>query len=206
MNPSRWPESCVIGPWSSSLRRDRAAGRSELDSVLDYGVCNVSGKKVEAMRELRSGELAIRAGVNVETLRFYEREGLLHEPPRRPSGYRRYPADAIDVVRFIRRAQALGFSLKEIKELLTLRAVPRATCGDVVSLARKKVEEIDSKLRDLRSMKAALSRLLTDCTAAAPIARCPIIESLASGTEVPVSRSGSRATVDASRARPKRRS
>ncbi len=158
------------------------------------------------MRELRSGELAIRAGVNVETLRFYEREGLLQEPPRLPSGYRRYPADAIDVVRFIRRAQALGFSLKEIRELLMLRAVPRATCGDVVSLARKKVEEIDCKLRDLHSMKAALSRLLADCTEAAPIARCPIIESLASGTEIPDPRSDSRAKVDGSRARPRRRS
>lgn len=140
------------------------------------------------MTELRSGELAQRAGVNVETLRFYEKQGLLSPPPRRASGYRKYPADAVDVVRFIQRAQALGFSLKEIKELLMLREVPRATCADIVVRARKKVEEVDSKIRDLRSMKAALNRLLRDCTGAAPITRCPIIESLVSGAGTAVGR------------------
>jgi MerR family mercuric resistance operon transcriptional regulator len=131
------------------------------------------------MTAIRTGELARRAGVGVETLRFYEREGLLPKPPQRASGYRDYPPEAVDLVRFIRRAQALGFTLKEVRELLALREVPRATCGDVVVLARHKVAEIDAKLADLRAMRAALTGLLKGCTGAAPIARCPIIESLA---------------------------
>lgn len=129
---------------------------------------------------LRSGQLARDAGVHVETLRFYEKRGLLPVPPRRPSGYREYPHEAVALVRFIQRAQDLGFTLQEIKELLTLRKVARATCGDVVVLARQKVGQIDSKLRDLRSIKLALTRLLADCTGTGPITSCPIIEALTS--------------------------
>jgi len=131
------------------------------------------------MKALRSGELARLANVNVETLRFYERQGLLPEPPRRASGYREYPPEAVSLVRFIKRAQALGFSLREIKELLALREVPRATCGDVVVLARRKMEEIDTKIDDLRAVRVALTKLLKGCTGTAPIAQCPIIEALA---------------------------
>ncbi len=130
------------------------------------------------MTSLRTAELARQAGVGVETLRFYERRGLLPVPPRRASGYRDYPPSAVGLVHFVKRAQALGFSLREIKELLTLREVARATCGDVVALARRKVEEIDAKLADLGAMRAALAGLLKGCTGTAPIARCPIIESL----------------------------
>jgi Hg(II)-responsive transcriptional regulator len=131
------------------------------------------------MPALRTGDLARLAEVNVETLRFYERKGLLPVPPRRASGYRDYPPETVDFVRFIRRAQTLGFSLREIKELLALRSVPRATCGDVVVLARKKVQEIDTRITDLRAMRAALTKLLRGCTGTAPLAQCPIIESLA---------------------------
>lgn len=130
------------------------------------------------MKTLRSGELARHANVNVETLRFYERQGLLSKPPQRASGYREYPPEAVGLVQFIKRAQALGFSLREIKELLALREVPRATCGDVVVLAERKIEEIDAKIGDLRAMRAALGKLLKECTGTAPIAQCPIIESL----------------------------
>jgi Hg(II)-responsive transcriptional regulator len=135
------------------------------------------------MTSLRSGELARRANVNVETLRFYERQGLLPKPPQRASGYRAYPLEAVGLVRFVKRAQALGFSLREIKELLALRDVPRATCGDVVVLARRKVEEIDAKISDLRAMRAALTASLKECTGTAPITRCPIIESLTEENE-----------------------
>jgi Hg(II)-responsive transcriptional regulator len=131
------------------------------------------------MTALRTGDLARLAKVNVETLRFYERQGLLPVPPRRASGYREYPPEAVELVRFIRRAQELGFTLREIKELLTLREVPRATCGDVVVLARRKVAEIDTKINDLSAMRAALTQLLQGCSGKAPIAQCPIIESLA---------------------------
>ncbi|MBI1903695.1 MAG: MerR family DNA-binding protein [Planctomycetia bacterium] len=127
---------------------------------------------------MRTGELAERAGVNVETLRFYERQGLLPVPPRRTSGYREYPAEAVDLVRFIRRAQHLGFSLREIKELLNLRAVPRATCADVAGLAQRKIEDVDAKIRDLRAVRSALAELVNECPRAAPLAQCPIIESL----------------------------
>lgn len=138
---------------------------------------------------LRSGQLAREAGVHVETLRFYEKRGLLPVPPRRLSGYREYPEDAVNVVRFIQRAQALGFSLQETRELLDLREVPRATCGDVVNLAGHKIQQIDDKLRDLRRMRRALSRLLRECTGNAPISRCAIIESLARGERLPRRRS-----------------
>src|ERR1700722_10428536 len=133
------------------------------------------------MTAIRTGELARQAGVGVETLRFYEREGLLPKPPQRASGYRDSPPEAVELVRFIRRAQALGFTLKEVRELLALREVPRATCGDVVALARRKVAEIDAKLADLHAMLAALKGLLRGCTGTAPITRFPIIESLAGG-------------------------
>jgi Hg(II)-responsive transcriptional regulator len=132
-----------------------------------------------AMTPLRSGELARLANVNVETLRFYERRGLLSKPPQRASGYREYPPEAVGLVCFVKRAQTLGFSLREIKELLALREVPRATCGDVQGLAMRKIEEIDAKIGDLRAMRAALTKLLKGCTGTAPIAQCPIIESLA---------------------------
>ena len=79
------------------------------------------------MVSLRIGELARLAGVRPDTLRFYERKGVLPRPPRRPSGYRAYAPEAADLVRFIKRAQELGFSLQQVKELLGLRAVPRAT-------------------------------------------------------------------------------
>jgi Hg(II)-responsive transcriptional regulator len=132
------------------------------------------------MAFLRTGELARRAGVNVETLRFYERQGLLPAPPRRASGYRDYPAETVDLVRFIQRAQHLGFSLREIRELLALRQVPRATCGDVVVLAQRKIAQIGAKISDLRAMRSALAKLLKGCTGGStPIAECPIIESLA---------------------------
>jgi Hg(II)-responsive transcriptional regulator len=125
------------------------------------------------MTALRTGELARLAEVNVETLRFYERKGLLPMPPRRASGYREYPPETVDLVRFIRRAQHLGFSLREIKELLTLREVPRATCGDVVVLARRKIAAIDAKTSDLQAMRTALAGLLEGCPGTAPIAQCP---------------------------------
>jgi Hg(II)-responsive transcriptional regulator len=140
------------------------------------------------MAAIRTGELARQAGVGVETLRFYERQGLLPEPPRRASGYRDYPPESVGLVRFIRRAQAIGFTLKEVRDLLALREIPRATCGDVVALARHKLTEIDAKLADLHSMRAALAGLLEGCTGTPPIARCPIIESLAGEDAPPASR------------------
>jgi MerR family copper efflux transcriptional regulator len=132
---------------------------------------------------LRIGQLARLAKVSVQTLRFYERKGLLSPPPRRPSGYREYPLETVETVRFIHRAQELGFTLREIKELLDLQKVPRSTCGDVVAVAQRKIQEIKEKISDLRAMQTALSKLLTQCKGDAPILQCPIITALAGKRE-----------------------
>jgi Hg(II)-responsive transcriptional regulator len=135
------------------------------------------------MTTLRIGQLAQLAKVTVQTLRFYERKGLLPPPPRRLSGYREYPEETVGIVRFIQRAQELGFTLREIKELLDLRKVARSTCGDVVVVAQRKIEEIDKKIGDLRAMQKALKKLLAECSGDAPITQCPIIESLSGKKE-----------------------
>ena len=96
------------------------------------------------MNGLTVGEVAAHANVHIETLRYYERRGLLAKPPRSTSNYRHYPRGAVRRVRFIKRAQELGFSLKEIKELLVLRAAPRSRCADVRERATTKIH--DSKL------------------------------------------------------------
>ena len=130
------------------------------------------------MEGLRSGELANRGGVNLETVRYYERRGLLPKPPRTPAGYRTFDADAVSRLRFIKQAQALGFSLKEIKELLALRLDPRASCADVRRRAEAKIADIDGKLRALRAIKRALVRLTAACAGRGPVSACPILESL----------------------------
>ena len=130
------------------------------------------------MESLRTGEVARRAGVNVETLRFYEREGILPEPPRRVSGYREYPPETVELIRFVKRAQQLGFSLKEIRELLELREVPRRASKQVRQLVQAKIAEIEAKIRDLESMREALGELLCACRDRPKAATCPIIASL----------------------------
>src|SRR5688572_27027868 len=99
-----------------------------------------------AMNVLTIGQLAKRAGVNLETIRYYERRGLLSEPPRRASGYRQYRPDVVARIRFIKRAQELGFSLNEIHELLSLRVEAATVCSDVKQRAEAKVAEIEQKM------------------------------------------------------------
>jgi MerR family copper efflux transcriptional regulator len=130
------------------------------------------------MDGLTIGEVAARAKVHVETLRYYERRGLLLKPPRSRSNYRLYPEDAVRRVRFIKRAQALGFSLNDIKELLFLRAAPEANCGEVRQHAAAKVNAIDEKIHALTGMKRALSTLVAECSGEGPLTECPILESL----------------------------
>jgi MerR family mercuric resistance operon transcriptional regulator len=113
------------------------------------------------VRPLRIGKLARVANVNVQTLRFYEREGLLFKPHRRLSGYREYPPEAIGLVRLVKRIQALGFSLKEIKAVLALGRGLSATIGDPASLIQSKVEEIDAKIAELRELRQALVTMVT---------------------------------------------
>lgn len=130
------------------------------------------------MTFLRTGEVARQAEVNVETLRFYERRGILPEPPRRESGYREYPPETVELIRFIKRAQELGFSLNEIRGLLDLRRGPRRATGQVPRLVKAKIAEIEHKIRDLEAMNQALAGLLGACEKKASDACCPIIESL----------------------------
>lgn len=130
------------------------------------------------MEHLTTGKLAKRAGVNVETLRFYEREGLIPEPPRRMSGYREYPAESIQRIRFIKRAQELGFSLAEIKELLALRVRPGLTCCEVRAKAERKVADVRQKVADLKAIERALQKLTASCTGNGPATDCPILEHL----------------------------
>ncbi|RMH40478.1 MAG: MerR family transcriptional regulator [Deltaproteobacteria bacterium] len=131
---------------------------------------------------LTTGQVARAAGVHVETLRFYERRGLLPKPPRRRSGYRQYPPDAVRIVRFIKRAQRLGFTLDEIAELLALRDDDRRACSEVRGAAEHKIAEIDDKIRALRAMRRALAELVATCADGdASVRRCPILEALADG-------------------------
>lgn len=124
------------------------------------------------------GEVAERADVHVETLRYYERKLLIQKPPRTTSNYRAYPPETVRRVRFIKRAQELGFTLAEIKELLSLRAAPKSRCSDVRVRAAAKIEDIDEKMRTLRRMKKALGKLVTECSGKGPVAECPILEAL----------------------------
>ncbi len=128
--------------------------------------------------ELMTGELAKRAGVNVETLRFYERKGLLPAPPRRVSGYRRYPADSVRRIRFIKRAQELGFTLAEISELLCLRVRAGTTPADVRGRAERKLADVRRKIKDLKAIERALRELTASCSGRGPLDDCPILNHL----------------------------
>ncbi len=131
------------------------------------------------MKSLTIGRLAKEAGVNLETVRFYERRGLLPKPPRSTSsGYRQFPEDAARRLRFIRRAQELGFSLKEVGELLSLRVSRRTTSAAIRARAEAKVADIQEKIRSLESMKKTLQKLTKVCDGCAPLAECPILDSL----------------------------
>ncbi len=127
---------------------------------------------------LRTGQVAARAGVNIQTLRFYERRGLLKVPKRRPSGYREYPVDAVRRIRFIKHAQELGFTLREIEELLRLRDDQRASCSEVQASAQAKIAQMEQKIRHLRAIKRALDVLVRSCTRDGATRECPILEAL----------------------------
>jgi Hg(II)-responsive transcriptional regulator len=132
------------------------------------------------MRPITIGRLARAAGVGVETIRFYEREGLLSEPPRTESGYRQYRPDAVERLGFIRRAKALGFSLGEIRELLGL-AEPTEDRARVKVLTEHKLAEIERRIDELRRMRRALSELDQQCSGHGRVEGCPIIEALNDG-------------------------
>ncbi len=130
------------------------------------------------MTGLKIGEVAEQASVNRQTIHYYERRGLLPRPARTVSNYRLYTVEAVQRVRFVKRAQELGFSLEEIKELLSLRATPSSRCGHVKAQAQAKVKQIDHKVKALEAMRSALLRLIGECSGKGPITGCPILEAL----------------------------
>jgi MerR family mercuric resistance operon transcriptional regulator len=132
-----------------------------------------------AVPALQIREVAEAAGVNVETLRYYERRGILRAPRRSRAGYRQFPPETVQVVRFIKRAQALGFTLEEIVELLALRRPRAGRCAEVHLAAHAKVSQIDEKIRHLVAIRTALATLADACAANATDLRCPLIEALA---------------------------
>ncbi len=135
------------------------------------------------MESLKIGQVAGLAEVGVETIRFYERRGLIEEPPRRASGYRQYPPEAVARIRFIRRAKGLGFSLQEIKELLALRVDTDTTCADVKDRATAKILDLQGKIATLEEMRAALEAMVASCSGSGPLTECPILEAMDTETE-----------------------
>lgn len=130
------------------------------------------------METLSIGQVARRAGVGVETVRFYEREGLLEEPPRRASGYRQYSEQVVKRIHFIKRAQQLGFSLKEITELLLLRVDGQTSCEEVKQHTEAKIAQVERKLLELQRMRQALLQVAALCTGEGPGSRCPMLDAL----------------------------
>jgi len=137
------------------------------------------------MKSLTVGAFAQAAGVNLETVRYYERRGLLPEPARSDAGYRLYEPGDVARLQFIKRAQRLGFTLKEIKELLSLRVDGRRSCERVRCLAETKMEDIDHKMRDLQRMRHTLTGLIRSCRQRTQTSPCPILDSLSAGERHP---------------------
>jgi DNA-binding transcriptional MerR regulator len=113
----------------------------------------------DAGKPMTIGQVAKLAGVGVETIRFYEREGLLSKPKRKESGYRLFEKEAVSRIRFIKNVKELGFSLKEIRELLFLRVDSRATASEVKKRVDSKIEQIDRRIYDLKKVRNALAQL-----------------------------------------------
>ena len=130
------------------------------------------------MTALTIGKVAKKAGVGIETIRFYEREGLIAPPPRKESGYRQFPPETVKRLRFIRKAKELGFTLKEIKELLELRTASGRPCEDVQIRVQEKIDDIRQRIAALNRMKASLEKLNIACVNNRDSGNCPILDSL----------------------------
>ncbi len=130
------------------------------------------------MRLLTIGKVARQTGIGVETVRFYEKRGLIEDPPRTEAGYRQYPEDTVSRIRFIRHAKDLGFTLTEIKELLHLRLDAATTCDDVKHMAQRKRMDIVARIESLQGMERALEKLIGACSSSGPAGHCPILDAL----------------------------
>ncbi|MBN9392155.1 MAG: heavy metal-responsive transcriptional regulator [Chloroflexi bacterium] len=124
------------------------------------------------------GQVAKQARVNVETVRFYEREGLIQRPERDTGMYRQYAPEIISRIKFIRRSKNLGFSLKEVRELLDLRRIPGTECGEIKQRFQEKITELDKKIEDLIRIKTVLAELANACNGVGSLDFCSVRESL----------------------------
>lgn len=128
---------------------------------------------------MKIGELAQRTQVAIDTVRYYERQGLMPEPSRRASGYRSYDLDDVVRLRFIRRAKALGFTLQEIRELMELSAHRNDDMASLKALTATKLEEITNKINELELIRQGLNELVTSCPGHGTLEQCPILSALA---------------------------
>jgi MerR family mercuric resistance operon transcriptional regulator len=133
------------------------------------------------MDSLSIGQVAEAAEVGVETVRFYQRQGLIREPARQGTRHRRYSQETVARIRFIRGAQNLGFSLKEIEELMDLRIAPGTSKAEIKARAQAKVDEIGEKMRDLQRMRDTLLKLIGSCEGTGTVEDCPILEAFDQG-------------------------
>lgn len=133
---------------------------------------------MEYAPHLNRGEVAEAAQVNIETLRYYERRGVIPPPNRSETNYRKYPPETVPRVRFVKHAQDLGFTLDEIKDLLSLRATRGTRAGQVRSKAAAKIADIDTRIAALQQMRAALAHLVEECSGDGPASGCTILHAI----------------------------
>lgn len=173
----------IATSWSCSAlaRAHDPQDRLAPNPVLKYKLLTNDARAVG--QAMRIGEVAAAAHCNIQTLRYYERRGLLRQPKRTSAGYREYPTDTVRIVRFIKRAQDLGFTLHEIDELLKLRTADSARTGEMPAIARAKMRDIAQKQARLQAMHGALGKLLQSCTNREAGTSCPILDALNDGEE-----------------------
>jgi MerR family mercuric resistance operon transcriptional regulator len=128
--------------------------------------------------QLTIGKVARNAGLAIDTVRYYEREGLIEKPARSAAGYRRYEPEVVLRLRFIRQAKELGFTLSEIRELLALKVAAGKSCADVRARAEAKIADIEQRITQLNRMKRALAKLAAACSGRGPTSECPILDAM----------------------------
>jgi Hg(II)-responsive transcriptional regulator len=146
--------------------------------------CACTVKELQMIPKLTIGKLSKQANVSIDSIRFYERSGLLAAPTRTASNYRQYPVDAVKRLRFIKRAQNLGFTLAEISDLMELSQQQSASKADVKKRTAEKILDIQSRIQDLNRMLKSLKTLNDHCDGHGPIMECPILNALTGDEEI----------------------
>jgi len=124
------------------------------------------------------GQIAKKSGISVDTIRYYEKEGLLEKPQRKDSGYRQYNDDVIERLSFIYQAKSLGFTLTQINELLSLEVKKGTTSKDIKNISQSKLKDIEEKIKMLKKMQKILKELVTQCSGKGPVEQCPILNAI----------------------------